>query len=159
MTATKNAAGASLKHLRTSHKVSQTLVAAMAGTTTAYLAKVEDGVLAPTTSYMRKVTEAIVRLMQAPPRPCPILGCDNTTHLDTLDGAKASVDLHHSTAMRGEGWTVAVERVDGQDTEWVVYATVSDDVALAAADFLAFSDAYKEASAYAAVLNGRGAVI
>lgn len=159
MTATTNAAGASLKHLRTSHKVSQTLVAAMAGTSTAYLAKVEDGLIAPTTSYARKVTEAIVRLMEDPPRPCPILGCDNTKHLDTLDGGRGQAALHRSTAMRGEGWEIAVERCDGQDTEWVVYATVTDDVALAAADFLAFSDAYKEASAYAAVLNGRGAVI
>lgn len=159
MTKTQNRAGASLKALRTSHGVSQPLVAAMAGTSTAYLAKVEDGLIAPTTSYMRKVTEVVVRLMQDPPKPCPILGCDNTRHVDSIDGRTAMAELHHADEKRGEGWIVSVERLDGQDREWSVYAEVSDDVALAAADFLAFSAAYQEASAYAAVLNGRGAVI
>jgi len=154
-----NRAGASLKHLRTSHNVSQPLVAAMAGTSTAYLAKVEDGLIAPTTSYARKVTEAIVRLMQDPPKPCPVLGCDNTKHVDGLDGRNGIAELHHADEKRGEGWIVSVERLDGQDDAWSVYAEVSDDTALAAADFLAFSAAYQEASAYAAVLNGRGAVI
>lgn len=159
MTSTKNRAGASLKHLRTSSNVSQPLVAAMAGTSTAYLAKVEDGLIAPTTSYTRKVTEAIVRLMQDPPKPCPVIGCDNTRHIDGMDGTTAMPELHHADEKRGEGWIVSVERLDGQDREWSVYAEVSDDTALAAADFLAFSAAYQEASAYAAVLNGRGTVI
>ncbi|WP_416394195.1 MULTISPECIES: helix-turn-helix domain-containing protein [unclassified Curtobacterium] len=159
MSKTQNRAGASLKALRTSHGVSQPLVAAMAGTSTAYLAKVEDGMIAPTTSYMRKVTEAVVRLMQDPPKPCPILGCDNTKHIDGMDGRTGLAELHHADEKRGEGWTVNVERLDGQDHAWSVYAEVSDDMALAASDFLAFSAAYQEASAYAAVLNGRGAVI
>lgn len=157
MTATTNAAGASLKHLRTSHKVSQTLVAAMAGTSTAYLAKVEDGLITPTTSYARKVTEAIVRLMEEPPRACPILGCDNTMHIATLDGREGSPIRHHSDTKAGNGWTLSVEQFEGQDDEWVVYAEVTDDTALAASDFLDFTQNYKEASAYAAVLNRRGA--
>jgi transcriptional regulator with XRE-family HTH domain len=151
--------GTHLKTLRTSHGVSQPLVAAMAGTSTAYLAKVEDGLLDPARSYVRKVTEAVIRLMQDPPLPCAILGCDNTKHVDGLDGRDGEPDLHHADEKRGDGWIVSVERVDGQDREWVVYAEVSDEMALAAADFLAFSAAYQEASAYAAVLNGRGAVI
>ncbi|MFK4482546.1 helix-turn-helix domain-containing protein [Curtobacterium sp. AB7] len=159
MTPARNRAGASLKHLRTSHNVSQPLVAAMAGTSTAYLAKVEDGLIAPTTSYARKVTEAIVRLMQDPPKPCSVLGCNNTKHIDGVDGRGGAPDLHHADEKRGEGWIVSVERVDGQDREWSVYAEVSDDMALTATHFLAFSAAYQEASAYAAVLNGRGAVI
>ncbi|WFR66615.1 hypothetical protein P9139_17985 [Curtobacterium flaccumfaciens] len=159
MKTTTNRAGVSLKHLRTSHNVSQPLVAAMAGTSTAYLAKVEDGLIAPTTSYARKVTEAIVRLMQDPPRPCPVLGCDATQHITRLDGTDGDQNAHHADEKRGEGWLVSVAWFAGQDTEWVIYAEVSDDMALAAADFLAFSTAYKEASAYAATLNGRGAVI
>lgn len=156
---TSNRAGESLKHLRTSHKVSQTLVAAMAGTSTAYLAKVEDGLILPTNSYTRKVTESIVRLMQDPPQPCPVLGCDNTKHIEDLIGRVGADDRHHADEKRGNGWLLTVERFDGQDREWVVYAEVSDDEALAAADFLAFSAAYQEASAYAAVLNRRGVTL
>lgn len=151
--------GTSLKHLRTSMGVSQPLVAAMAGTSTAYLARVEDGLIDPTLSYVAKVTEAIVRLMKDPPQPCPVLGCDNTKHIDGMDGRRGAAERHHADERRGEGWLVTVERFDGQDTEWVVYAEVDNDMALAAADFLAFTAAYQEASAYAAVLNGRGAVI
>ncbi|MFJ3381935.1 helix-turn-helix domain-containing protein [Curtobacterium sp. NPDC090217] len=151
--------GTHLKTLRTSHGVSQPLVAAMAGTSTAYLAKVEDGLIDPARSYVRKVTEAIVRLMKDPPRPCPVLGCDNSKHIDGMGGQAGTAALHHADEKRGEGWIVSIERVDGQDREWSIYAEVSDDMALAAADFLAFSAAYQEASAYAAVLNGRGTVI
>ncbi|MBT2503005.1 helix-turn-helix domain-containing protein [Curtobacterium sp. ISL-83] len=151
--------GTHLKALRTSSGVSQPLVAAMAGTSTAFLAKVEDGLFDPTRSYVAKVTEAIVKLMQDPPRPCPVLGCDNTKHIDGMDGRTGIPVLHHADEKRGDGWIVAVERFDEQDHEWLVYAEVSDDRALAPADFMAFTAAYQEASAYAAVLNGRGAVI
>lgn len=151
--------GTHLKTLRNSMGVSQPLVAAMAGTSTAYLAKVEDGLFDPALSYVAKVTEAIIRLMKDPPKPCPVLGCDNTKHIDAMDGRRAAAERHHADEKRGEGWIVSVERFDGQDAEWVVYAEVDNDMALAAADFLAFSAAYQEASAYAAVLNGRGAVI
>lgn len=159
MTTAPAGTGTHLKTLRAGSGVPQPIVAAMAGTSTAYLAKVEDGLIDPTRSYVAKVTEAIVRLMQAPPKPCPVLGCDNTKHIDGMGGRTGLADLHHADEKRGEGWTVNVERLDGQDHAWSVYAEVSDDMALAAADFLAFSAAYQEASAYAAVLNGRGAVI
>ncbi len=148
--------GTHLKVLRESLRVPQPLVAALAGTSTVYLAKVEDGVLSPARSYVRKVTESIMQLAQDPPRPCPVLGCDNTMHIDSMDGSTAIPDLHHADEKRGEGWTVSVERFDGQDLDWVVYVEVSRETALAAADFLAFTAAYREASAYAAVLNGRG---
>lgn len=160
MTKTQNRAGASLKALRTSHGVSQPLVAAMAGTSTAYLAKVEDGLIAPTTSYMRKVTEAVVRLMQDPPKPCPILGCDNTRHVTTLDGDQGDPKQHHADlTLRGDDWLVDVRRYDGQDHEWSVYVKLDPDYALTPASFLAVTDAYKRASAFASVLNMRGAVI
>ncbi|WIB25405.1 helix-turn-helix domain-containing protein [Curtobacterium sp. MCSS17_015] len=145
--------GRHLKALREQSGVSQPLVAAMAGTSTAYLAKVEDGLFDPTRSYVGKVTEAVCRLMKDPPRPCAVLGCDNTRHIDGMDGRTGTPGLHHADEKRGNGWIVSVERVDDQDDEWSVYAEVSDDMALAAADFLAFTAAYQEASAYAAVLN------
>ncbi|OII10505.1 hypothetical protein BIU97_10275 [Curtobacterium sp. MCBA15_009] len=151
--------GSHLKVLRESLRVPQPLVAAMAGTSTAYLAKVEDGVLSPARSYVRKVTESIMQLAQDPPRPCPVLGCDNSKHINGMDGHGGIADLHHANEKRGEGWIVSVERFDGQDLEWSVYAEVSDDMALAAVDFLAFTAAYEEAAAYAAVLNRRGVVI
>lgn len=151
--------GVHLKELRTSGGVSQPLVAAMAGTSTAYLAKVEDGLIEPTRSYVAKVAEAVCRLMKDPPRPCPVLGCDGTKHLDGMDDRAGSAGLHHADDKRGNGWIVSVERADDQDNEWSVYAEVSDETALAAADFLAFSAAYQEASAFAAVLNRRGTVI
>lgn len=151
--------GARLKTLRTTSGAPQPLVAAMAGTSTAYLAKVEDGLFEPPRSYVAKVTEAILRLMKDPPRPCSVLGCDNTKHIDRMDGITGASVRHHADEKRGDGWMLTVERFDGQDTEWVVYAQVSDDTALDAADFLAFTAAYGEASAYAAVLNGRGAQV
>lgn len=151
--------GQHLKTLRSTAHVSQPLVAAIAGTSTAYLAKVEDGVLSPTRSYVRKVTEAILRLMADPPRPCPILGCNNSGHVDGMGGRVGNPRQHRADEKRGSGWIVSVEQCDEQDDEWVVYAEVSDDTALAAVDFLAFTAAYQEVSAYAAVLNGHGAVI
>ncbi len=159
MTTAQNRAGDSLKHLRTSHNISQPLVAAIAGTSTAYLAKVENGVITPTNSYMRKVTEAIVRLMGAPPKPCPVLGCDNTKHVDRVEDGGGSASWHHADSREGDGWSVAVEWFGGQDTDWVVYALVDAEGAFTPGDFLAFSTAYREASALAAILNGRGAVI
>ncbi|MEG8035050.1 hypothetical protein QP157_06850 [Sphingomonas sp. LR61] len=152
--------GHSLKLLRERASVPQPLVAAMAGTTTAYLAKVEDGVLSPANSYVRKVTEAIVRLMQDPPRPCPVLGCDNTHHVGALDGDPGDPKAHHSDlTLRGEDWTIDVRRHDDQDTEWVVYVDIDAAFALSAASFLAVTDAYKQASAYAAVLNRKPATL
>lgn len=152
--------GRSLKLLRERARVPQPLVAAMAGTSTVYLAKVEDGVLSPALSYVRKVTEAIVRLMQDPPRPCPVLGCDNTRHVDPLDGAPGDPKAHHADlTRRGEDWTIDVRRHDDQDTEWVVYVDIDAAFALSASSFLAVTDAYKQASAYAAVLNRRPATL
>ncbi|NII42135.1 transcriptional regulator with XRE-family HTH domain [Curtobacterium flaccumfaciens] len=151
--------GAHLKTLRTTSGASQPLVAAMTGTSTAYLAKVEDGLFDPTRSYVAKVTEAILRLMKDRPRPCPVMGCDNTKHIDRMDGITGTPVHHHADERRGEGWVLTVERFDGQDAEWVVYAEVSDDTALAASAFLAFTAAYREASAYAATLNGKPAVV
>ncbi|MBF4613773.1 helix-turn-helix domain-containing protein [Curtobacterium sp. VKM Ac-1376] len=159
MTVNKNRAGASLKHLRTSHNVSQPLVAAMAGTSTAYLAKVEDGLFNPARSYVGKVTEAICRLMKDPPRPCPTLGCDGTKHIDTMTGTTAMPGYHHADHAEGDGWTIDVAWFDEQDSEWSVYTEVSDDFALTPDSFLALTDAYKKASAYAAVLNGKGAKV
>jgi len=151
--------GAALKHLRELSGVSQPLVAAMAGTSTMYLAKVEDGLLTPTRSYTAKVTEAVCRLMKDPPRPCPTLGCDGTQHIDTMTGTTGAPEHHHADHAEGEGWTVDVEWFDNQDTEWSVYAEVSDDFALTPDSFLALTNAYKAASAYAAVLNRRPAVV
>lgn len=160
MTVATGSAGASLKKLRTDSGVSQPLVASMAGTTTLYLAKVEDGLLAPANSYVAKVTQAIVRLMQDPPRPCPVLGCDGTQHIDSLDGSVGDPKDHHADCdLRGEDWKIEVRRWDGQDTEWVVYVDIDDGYAMTPASFLAVSDAYKQASAYAAVLNGHGAEV
>jgi hypothetical protein len=151
--------GTHLKALREGSHVSQPLVAAMAGTSTAYLAKVEDGVMDPTRSYVRKVTEAIIRLMHDPPLPCPILGCDNTQHVSPRPGGRGDPEMHHHDTQTGDGWTVDVQRHDAQDREWVVYAEVLDDYALAPADFHAFSEAYRQAAALAAVLNGRPAPV
>lgn len=151
--------GTHLKVLRESLRVPQPLVAAMAGTSTVYLAKVEDGVLSPARSYVRKVTESIMQLAQDPPRPCPVLGCDGTEHINKPGDRFQDPERHHADEKRGEGWIVTVARYDVQDSEWVVYVEISDDYALAAADFLAFTAAYEEAAAYAAVLNRRGVVI
>lgn len=152
--------GRSLKLLRERARVPQPLVAAMAGTSTVYLAKVEDGVLSPALSYVRKVTEAIVRLMQDPPRPCPVLGCDNTHHVGALVGDPGDPKSHHADcSARGEDWTIEVRRYDGQDTEWVVYVDIDDGYALTPDSFLAVTDAYMRASAYAAVLNRKPASV
>lgn len=160
MKAPKLSPGASLKQLRTSTGVSQPLVAAMVGTSTAYLARVEDGVFTPADSYVGKVTQAIIRLMEDPPRPCPTLGCDSAHHVDSLDGSTGSPESHHADCdLRGDGWAIEVRRHDGQDTEWVVYVEIDDGYALSPTSFLEFTDAYKQASAYAAVLNGHGAEV
>lgn len=159
----KNAApgtGAHLKTLRISTGVPQPLVAAMAGTSTMYLAKVEDGLLSPARSYVAKVTEAIIRLMKDPPQPCPVLGCDNTLHIDPVDGIPGDRKSHHADhTVRGDDWTIEVRRYDGQDTEWVVYVEIDAGYALTPTSFLAVTDAYKQASAYAAVLNRKPATL
>jgi hypothetical protein len=151
--------GRHLKQLRELSGVPQPLVAAMAGTSTAYLAKVEDGLFDPTRSYVAKVTEAVCRLMKDPPRPCPTLGCNGTKHIDTLTGTTAMPGYHHADHAEGDGWTVDVTWFDEQDTEWSVYTGVSDDFALTPDSFLALTDAYKAASAYAAILNRKPAVV
>lgn len=158
MTKSQNRTGASLKALRTSHGVPQSLVAAMAGTPTSYLAKVEDGLITPTNSCARMVTEAIVRLMKDPPRPCPVIGCDNTEHIDSFNGSTGDPSFHHADCdLRGDDWKIEVRRFDGQDTEWVVYVSIEEHYALTPSSFVAMTDAYKRASAFAAALNGRGA--
>lgn len=151
--------GRHLKQLRELSGASQPLVAAMAGTSTAYLSKVEDGLLDPTRSYVAKVTEAACRLMQDPPHPCPTLGCDGTKHIATMTGATGAPEAHHADHAEGEGWAVDVEWFDGQDQEWSVYLSVSDEYALQPNDFLTMTEAYKAASASAAVLNERPAVV
>lgn len=158
-TATKDA-GNSLKRLRISSGVPQPLIAAMAGTSTAYLAKVEDGLLSPATSYVRKVTEAIVRLMHDPPRPCPVLGCDGTHHVGSVDGVAGDPSSHHADCnLRGDDWKIEVRRYDGQDLEWGVYVEIDNGFALSPTSFIAVTDAYKQAAAYAAVLNGHGSEV
>ena len=155
--------GAHLKALRTSSRVPQPLVAALVGSSTVYLAKVEDGLISPNRAYVGRVTEAIFRLMSDPIKPCPVLGCDSTGHVDELGSvplaAEGSPHAHHADQLVGERWEIHVQRYDGVDLEWVVYAKVDDEWAMTPANFLAFSDAYKQASAYAAVLNGRPAEV
>jgi hypothetical protein len=97
--------------------------------------------------------------MQDPPRPCPTLGCDGTKHIATMSGRAGAFQAHHADHAEGTGWTVDVELFDGQDQQWSVYIDVSDEYALQPADFLAMTNAYKTASAYAAVLNRQPAVI
>lgn len=112
-----------------------------------------------TSSRVPQPTEAIFRLMSDPIKPCPVLGCDSTGHVDELGSvplaAEGSPHMHHADQLVGERWEIDVRRFDGVDLEWVVYARVDDERAMTPANFLAFADAYKQASAYAAVLNGR----
>lgn len=160
MPKTLHAIGPSLRQLRERFNVPQPLLAAKAGSTTLYLGKVEAGLIMPSKSYVRKVTEAAILLSQDPPRPCPILGCDNTLHVDQLEGAPGDPKDHRADfEAHGDDWMIEVRRYDDQDTEWVVYVNIDDGYALTPASFLAVTDAYKQASAFASVLNMRGAVV
>ena len=81
-------------------------------------------------------------------------------YLHSLDGAGGDPKSHHADfTASGEGWKLEVRRHDDQDTEWVVYVDIDDGYALTPTSFLAVTDAYKRASAFAATLNGHPAVI
>jgi transcriptional regulator with XRE-family HTH domain len=144
--------GATLRALRTQGRLSQQHLASTIGTTTAYIAKLEEGLVTPTQSYVGKILDAVVKLLDAPPRPCLMLGCTVTHEPD-------EIVFHHADTIAGDWGSVEVRMCEGQDKEWVNYLRIEDEYATSADSFRAIDRAYKTASALAAALNRHPAAV
>jgi transcriptional regulator with XRE-family HTH domain len=68
--------GPVIRRVRESHELNVQEVAARAGISTRILMRVEAGEVAPTDSWIRRVTFAIASLMPAPSSVCEIAGCE-----------------------------------------------------------------------------------
>lgn len=144
--------GATLRALRTQGRLSQQHLASAIGTTTGYIAKLEEGLVTPTQSYVGKILDAVVKMLDAPPRPCLMLGC-TATH------EPGEIVFHHADTIAGDWGSVEVRMCEGQDKEWVTYLRIDDEYATSADSFRAIDRAYKTASALAAVLNRHPAAV
>ncbi|ROS63881.1 helix-turn-helix protein [Curtobacterium sp. PhB172] len=144
--------GATLTSLRLQGRLSQQSLASTIGTTTAYLAKLEEGLVTPTQSYVGKILDAVVKLLDAPPRPCLMLGCTVTHEPD-------EIVFHHADTIAGDWGSVEVRKCEGQDEEWTTYLRVEDDYATDPGTFRSIDRAYKTASALAVALNRHPAAV
>lgn len=154
--ASDNRAGLSLKQLRESHGISISHVAALAGTGVNFLMRIESGELAPTKSYMARVTFAICRLMKAPQTLCAKVGCLNVNHHDVDPDANG---WHTAYEVEGDEWKVSVDWFDSQDTKWTVYGQLKDESTPLEEDKVeAFYDHWRRACVYATTLNRSGYV-
>ncbi|MBO9043493.1 helix-turn-helix domain-containing protein [Curtobacterium flaccumfaciens] len=213
---TEDQLGPVIRRVRESHQLNVQEIASRAGISTRILMRVEAGEVAPTDSWIRRVTFAIASLMPAPSPVCEITGCDGT-HQDLRQtiGAKKKAPgrscnstegqirtnlqegttmsiitvqpttdnsrppkgcatlgcdnsgmheqneplWHHAMSTEGDGWSVSVDRFEGQENRWAVYVVVEDDRALSADGFSALAQAYQTASAHAKQLNRHPAAV
>lgn len=150
------ATGSHLKALRESHGLRIEQVAILANTTVSYLTKVEAGQLSPARSYIAKVTEAICKLMAAPPRPCAMVGCLGINHREGDVGDPDDRGWHTAHEVTGDEWEVSVDQI-ADDQRWTVYGRLADEAhPLTQEKVQAFYEAWSLANAYAATLNRSG---
>ncbi|PZE31797.1 helix-turn-helix domain-containing protein [Curtobacterium sp. MCLR17_042] len=104
--------GPVIRRVRESHQLNVQEIAARAGISTRILMQVEAGEVAPTDSWIRRVTFAIASLMPAPSPVCEIAGCDGTHQdLRQIIGAKKKAPGNQSAnSARGE---IATNRQEG----------------------------------------------
>lgn len=95
--------GPVIRQVRESHKLNVQEIAARAGVSTRILMRVEAGEVAPTDSWIRRVTFAIASLMPAPSPVCEIAGCDGTHQdLRRIIGAKKKAPGRSCNSTEGE---------------------------------------------------------
>ncbi|PCN48000.1 hypothetical protein Csp2054_09000 [Curtobacterium sp. 'Ferrero'] len=96
--------GPVIRRVRESHQLDAQEIAARAGISTRILLRVEAGEVAPTDSWIRRVTFAIASLMPTPQPACEVVGCDGTHQdLRQIIGAKKKAPGNQSAnSARGE---------------------------------------------------------
>jgi len=216
--ATDDQLGPVIRRVRESHELNVQEIAARAGISTRILMRVEAGEVAPTDSWIRRVTFAIASLMPAPSPVCEIAGCDGThedlrqiigakkkapgnqsansargeiatnrqegTNMSTFNTVQPTPEdtrppkgcatlgcdssgmheqneplWHHAMSTDGDGWSISVDRFEGQENRWAVYVVVENEEPLGPDAFAALSQAYETASAHASQLNRHPAAV
>lgn len=210
--------GPVIRNVRESHGLNVQEIAARAGISTRILMRVEAGEVAPTDSWIRRVTFAIASLMPAPSPVCEIAGCDGThqdlrqiigakkkapgnqsansargeiatnrqegTNMSTSNTVQPTPEdtrppkgcatlgcdssgmheqneplWHHAMSTDGDGWSISVDRFEGQENRWAVYVVVENEEPLGPDAFAALSKSYETASAHASQLNRHPAAV